>query len=79
MTMGDILSDLPPVTNFTFAERAEYGSKPQTPSQLWLQRDPPSWQATRESRAERADAFLLPTHQIVESRVSSTDMEKVRP
>ena len=30
--MGDILSDLPAVTNFTFAERAEYASKPRTPS-----------------------------------------------
>ena len=50
VTMGDILSDLPAVTNFTFAERAEYASKPRTPSQLWLQRDPKPWQANRAER-----------------------------
>ena len=76
--MGDILSDLPPVTNFTFAERAQYASKPQTPLQLWFQRDPPSWQATREERAQRADAFMQGTHQMLERKVTEDDVEKVQ-
>ncbi len=67
--MGDILSDLPQVGNFTFAERAQYGSQPQTPMQMWLQRDPPSWQASRESRADRADAFMHDGHAAVEKKI----------
>jgi hypothetical protein len=60
--MGDILSDLPAVSNFTVAEAAAYQSKPQTPLQLWLRRDPPAWQASREERAARADAAMAETH-----------------
>lgn len=50
VTMGDILSDLPAVGNFTFAEHAQYASKPNTPSQLWLRRQPKPWQASRADR-----------------------------
>ncbi len=67
--MGDILSDLPEVGNFTFAERAEYASAPKTPTQMWLQRDPPSWQATRESRADTAAGFMREGHAALEEKI----------
>ena len=67
--MGDILSDLPPVTNFTFAESAQYASEANTPLQLWAQRDPPSWQAGRESRAQRADEFMQEGHAALEAKI----------
>lgn len=69
VTMGDILSDLPAVGNFTFAERAEYASAPKTPTQMWLQRDPPSWQASRESRADRAEGFMQKGHAALEENI----------
>lgn len=67
--MGDILSDLPKVSNFTFAESAEYASQAQAPLQLWFQRDPPSWQASRESRGQRADAFMREGHAALEKKI----------
>lgn len=67
--MGDILSDLPPVANFTFAESAQYASEAQTPLQLWAQRDPPCWQASRESRAQRADDFMREGHAALETKI----------
>lgn len=67
--MGDILSDLPVVSNFTFAECAEYAGEAQTPLQLWLQRDPPSYQASRETRGQRADAFMREGHAAMEKKV----------
>ena len=67
--MGDILGDLPAVTNFTFAESAEYAHEAQTPLQLWLQRDPPSFQASRETRGQRADAFMCEGHAAMERKV----------
>ena len=73
--MGDILSDLPPVGNFTFAERAEYRSGPQTPMQMFLQRDPPSWQASRESRAAKADAYMRPGHDALEAKIRKGEEE----
>ena len=69
VTMGDILSDLPAVGNFTFAERAEYASGPKTPTQMWLQRGPPSWQASRESRADRAEGFMQEGHAALEEKI----------
>ncbi len=69
VTMGDILSDLPEVGNFTFSERAEYASAPKTPTQMWLQRDPPSWQASRESRADRAEGFMQEGHAALEEKI----------
>lgn len=35
--LGDVFSDLPDITNFTFAESAEYGSDPQSPFQVCSQ------------------------------------------
>lgn len=67
--MGDILSDLPKVSNFTFAEAGQYASEAQTPLQLWLQRDPPSYQASRESRGLRADAFMQEGHAAIEKKI----------
>lgn len=67
--MGDILSDLPPVGNFTFAERAQYVCSPKTPTQMWLQRDPPDWQASRESRADRAEGFMQEGHAALEEKI----------
>ena len=69
VVMGDILSDLPRVSNFTFAESAEYASQAQTPLQLWFQRDPPSWQASRASRGQRADAFMREGHAALEKKI----------
>ncbi|KAL3146940.1 hypothetical protein ABBQ38_014910 [Trebouxia sp. C0009 RCD-2024] len=69
VVMGDIFSDLPKVSNFTFAESAEYASPAQTPLQLWFQRDPPSWQASRESRGQRADAFMREGHAALEKKI----------
>ena len=57
--MGDILSDLPNVTSFGIAEARHYQKGgPKTPLQLWLRRDPPAWQASREQRARAADAAM---------------------
>ena len=39
--LGDALSDLPPISNFTFADAAEYASAPRTPYQAFLRRNPP--------------------------------------
>ena len=69
VVMGDILSDLPAVSNFTFAESAKYANEAQTPLQLWLQRDPPSYQASRETRGQRADAFMREGHAAMEKKV----------
>ena len=66
--MGDILSDLPKVGNLTFAERAQYASAPRTPMQAWLRRPQPSWQASRESRADRADDFMQQGHAFLEKK-----------
>ena len=44
--MSDILSDLPPVSNLTTAEQAQYASRARTPLQAWLRHIPPGWQAT---------------------------------
>lgn len=43
--IADTLWDLPPVGNYSFAERGEYLSEPISPFQAWIRRDPPSWQA----------------------------------
>ena len=67
--MGDILSDLPAVTNFTFAESADYASEARTPLQLWAQRDPPSWQADRASRGRRADEFMQQGHAALQAKI----------
>ena len=67
--MGDILADLPVVTNFTFAESAEYATTAQSPLQLWLQRDPPSYQASRQTRGQRADAFMQEGHAALEKKI----------
>ena len=67
--MGDILSDLPPAENFTFAESAQYASAPKTPMQAWLRRDPPSWQASREARAQQADDFMRDGHAAIETKI----------
>ncbi|KAL0043430.1 hypothetical protein WJX79_004501 [Trebouxia sp. C0005] len=69
VTMGDILSDLPAVGNFTFAERAEYASAPRTPTQMWLRRHPSSWQASQESRADRAEGFMQEGHAALEEKI----------
>lgn len=66
--MGDILSDLPKVENLTLAERAQYASRPATPLQAWLRRDPPAWQASRQSRAQRADGFMQAGHDALERK-----------
>ena len=57
--MGDVLSDLPEVNNYTTAEAAQYASAPQRPYQMWLRREPPAWQASAEERARRADEAML--------------------
>lgn len=59
--MGDVLSDLPVVTNYTTAEAAKYATAPKTPYQMWLRRQPPTWQASPAERARRADEAMLPS------------------
>lgn len=56
--MGDVLSDLPAVSNFSTAEALEYASEPQRPYQMWLRRPPPPWQASAEQRAALAHAAM---------------------
>lgn len=59
--LGDVLSDLPEVSTFSTADRTMYATEPQTPMQLYLRRDPPSWAASREHRARLAAAMMADT------------------
>ena len=44
VVLGDVLSDLPPVSTFCQAEGAFYLGAPQSITQAWLRRDPPAGQ-----------------------------------
>ena len=44
--LEDACTDLPPVTNFHFADKAAYGKRPKTIFQKWMRRDPPIHQVT---------------------------------
>ncbi len=60
--MGDVLSDLPEISNYTTAEAAQYASDPKTPYQMWLRRQPPAYQAQAKERARRADEAMAAMH-----------------
>lgn len=59
--MGDVLSDLPDVHNYTFSEYLEYKTPPQCPHQVFLRRDPPQGQISRAQRADRAQLLIQKT------------------
>ena len=61
--LGDIFTDLPEVTNFTFADRTNYECGPKTPMQHFLRRDPPEWAADRHTRAESAVESMASTQE----------------
>ena len=44
VVLGDVLSDLPPVSTFCQAEGANYLGDPRSITQAWLRRDPPAGQ-----------------------------------
>lgn len=56
--LGDVLSDLPEISNFCSAEWSEYASEPKTPMQLWLRRPPPAGSPSAAERAAAADAYM---------------------
>ena len=72
--LGDILSDLPEVSTFSTADRTMYATEPQTPMQLYLRRDPPSWAASREHRARLAAAMMADTREDLAYKMQSLAM-----
>ncbi|PSC69902.1 BTB POZ and MATH domain-containing 2-like isoform A [Micractinium conductrix] len=60
--LGDILSDLPAVSNFEILERQRYASEPQRVTQAWLRRDPRPWMTPREERMAAQDAYQKEDH-----------------
>ncbi|CAD7697916.1 unnamed protein product [Ostreobium quekettii] len=58
LVVGDALSDLPPVTNYCFADAMDYKLPPQRPYQLWMRRKPPTWEPSLEERARAADWLM---------------------
>lgn len=69
--LGDILSDLPRVSNFAVSDRSTYQSKPKTPMQRFLRRDPPAWAANKYSRAENAVRAMASTQEDMASRIKT--------
>ena len=69
--LGDIFSDLPEVSNFASSDRGTYESKPKTPMQLYLRRDPPEWAADRYTRAENAVQSMASTQEDMAFRLKS--------
>lgn len=57
--LGDIFSDLPEISSFTFSESAHYKTATaQTPYQHFLRRPPPFNESSQEARAAAAEAFM---------------------
>lgn len=57
--LGDIFSDLPEISSFTFSESAHYKTDTaQTPYQHFLRRPPPFNESSQEARAAAAEAFM---------------------
>ena len=69
--LGDILSDLPDVSNFAVSDRSAYESDPMTPMQHYLRRDPPEWAGDRYTRAERAVNAMASTQEDMAFRIKS--------
>ena len=72
--LGDVLSDLPQVSTFSTADRTMYATEPQTPMQLYLRRNPPSWAASREHRARLAAAAMADTREDLAFKMQSLAM-----
>ncbi len=72
--LGDIFSDLPEVSTFSTADRTMYAAEPQTPMQLYLRRDAPSWAASREHRARQAAAMMADTREDLAWKMESLTM-----
>lgn len=69
--LGDILSDLPDVSNFTVSDRSNYESGPMTPMQHYLRRDPPGWAANKYERAENAVLAMASTQEEMAFKMKS--------
>ena len=78
MLVGDILRDLPGVSNLTFSERAEYASPPVSPTQWYLRQGlsmAPDGAAVHEMRGKAAERYMQPTWAAYAARARSLKEE----
>ncbi|WIA20554.1 hypothetical protein OEZ85_004945 [Tetradesmus obliquus] len=62
--MGDVLTDLPAVSNYEEGDRQHYASDPQSVAQAWLRRTPPGYSRSLPERCIYAGAAMEPWQQM---------------